>query len=159
MRAIANMFSYREKVLFSAKSFVMSLFIVHFFFPFLVVVSSLFLKSTISAFSSHDLCKYEYYNHEGGAWDESKLREFFYEADVQDILKIHVGRAGMEDFIAWNHTKSGIFSVKSAYHLAVQRKKSRKGGQESSRSCDQQKGWLAMWGTNVPGKVKVHFWQ
>jgi hypothetical protein len=58
----------------------------------------------------------------GGAWDEPKLREFFYEADVQDILKIHVGRAGMEDFIAWNHTKSGIFSVKSAYHLAVQRK-------------------------------------
>jgi hypothetical protein len=88
-----------------------------------------------------------------------KLREFFHEADVQDILKIHIGREGMEDLIAWNHTKTGIFSVKSAYHLAVHRKKIRNGEQESSRSCDQQKGWLAMWGTNVPGKVKVHFWR
>jgi hypothetical protein len=93
----------------------------------------------------------------GGAWDELKLREFFYEVDVQDILKIHIGREGVEDFIAWNHTKTGIFSVKLAYHLAVHRKKIRKGWKESSRSCDQQKGWLAMWGTNMPRKVKVHF--
>jgi hypothetical protein len=41
----------------------------------------------------------------------------FYEGDVEDILKIPVGRAGTGNYVAWNYTKNGIFSVKSAYHL------------------------------------------
>jgi hypothetical protein len=57
---------------------------------------------------------------EGGNWNKEKLDECFYETDVADILKIPVGRAGSEDYIAWNYTKNGIFSVRSAYHLKQQ---------------------------------------
>jgi hypothetical protein len=41
----------------------------------------------------------------------------FFEVDVTDILKIPVGRAGTDDYVAWNYTNNGIFSVRSAYHL------------------------------------------
>jgi hypothetical protein len=48
-------------------------------------------------------------NDEGVDWDVSKLHRFFYEFDVADILKIGVGGAGIEDCVAWNYTKNGIF--------------------------------------------------
>jgi hypothetical protein len=49
--------------------------------------------------------------------------------------------------------------VKSAYHLAVQRKRDRSGAAESSRSVEKHKGWLALWAAQVPGKIKVHMWR
>jgi hypothetical protein len=55
----------------------------------------------------------------GGAWDEQKLRDFFYEEDVKDILNTRVGRPGSDDFLAWNFTKNGLFfskvSISSSY--------------------------------------------
>jgi hypothetical protein len=36
----------------------------------------------------------------GHGWNEVKLRETFFEADVYDILKIPIGRAGTADYIA-----------------------------------------------------------
>jgi hypothetical protein len=53
----------------------------------------------------------------GGGWNIDKLNEVFYEGDVADILRIPVGRAGTSYYLAWNYTKNGIISVKSAYHL------------------------------------------
>jgi hypothetical protein len=38
----------------------------------------------------------------GIGWNEEKLREIFYDADMDDILKIPVGRAGTDDYMAWN---------------------------------------------------------
>jgi hypothetical protein len=54
---------------------------------------------------------------EGGEWSKEKLNNCFFETDVADIMKIPIGRAGSDDYIAWNYTKNGIFSVRSAYHL------------------------------------------
>jgi hypothetical protein len=92
-------------------------------------------------------------------WDVSKLHRFFYEFDVADILKIGVGGAGIEDCVAWNYTKNGIFSVRSAYHLQMKLRNNRGAGAVSSSSVDQRKGWLGLWGADVPGKVKIHVWR
>jgi hypothetical protein len=80
---------------------------------------------------------------DGQGWDEDKLRQFLPEPDVSDILRIPTGWLGSQDVPAWNFTKSGIFSVKSAYHLAV----------------DDHRGRLALWDVQVPGKVKIHMWR
>jgi hypothetical protein len=95
----------------------------------------------------------------GGAWDEHKLRAFFFDEDVHDILNTRVGRPGANDFIAWNFKKNGLFSVKSVYHLATELRKVKEERAESSRSCNMQKGWLSLWLANVPGKVKVNCWR
>jgi hypothetical protein len=96
---------------------------------------------------------------DGLGWDEEKLRLYLTEPDVSDVLRIPVGRAGSDDIQAWNFTKSGQFSVKSAYHLAVKVKSLKRATASSSVSCDEHKGRLALWDAEVPGKVKVHVWR
>jgi hypothetical protein len=89
---------------------------------------------------------------EGSAWDVEKVMAHFVPLDVTDILRTPVGRAGTTDFLAWNFTKNGVFSVKTAYHLALQKKKAARGASESSSSCDDHKGWLLLWDAQVPNK-------
>ena len=56
---------------------------------------------------------------DGQRWNEQRLRQFFFDGDVDDILRTTIGRPGSTDFQAWNFTNNGIFAVKLAYHLAV----------------------------------------
>jgi hypothetical protein len=79
----------------------------------------------------------------GGGWDETEL--------PQHLLPGHLQ--------VWNYSKNGVFSVKSAYHLAIQRKRATRGSVETSRNCDEHRGWLVLWGAQIPGKVKVHCWR
>jgi hypothetical protein len=96
---------------------------------------------------------------DGQGWNVAKLNELFFEGDVADILKTPVGRAGSEDYVTWNYTKNGIFSVKSAYHLRMQIIESQAGRAGPSISCEEHRGWLALWAANVPGKAKIHMWR
>jgi hypothetical protein len=95
----------------------------------------------------------------GQGWNESKLREVLFDADVDDILKIPVGSAGTEDYLAWNYTKNGVFSVRSAYHLKMHLNSVRAGSASSSTNLVGHRGWLALWDAQVPGKAKVHVWR
>lgn len=96
---------------------------------------------------------------EGQGWKMDKLQELFFESDIADITKISVGRAGTEDYLAWNYTKNGIFSVKSAYHLKMQSLAIRAGGASSSTNLEEHKGWLSLWDADIPGKAKIHIWR
>jgi hypothetical protein len=68
-------------------------------------------------------------------------------------------RAGTDDYVAWNYTKTGVFSVRSAYHLKQHLKKMAAGRGSSSLNCSEHRGWLLLWAANVPGKAKVHCWR
>jgi ribonuclease HI len=95
---------------------------------------------------------------EGGGWNLQKLNEVFFENDVEDISKIPIGRAGSVDYIAWNYTKNGIFSVWSTYHLKQQIRVSQAGRAGPSLNYDDHQGWLSLWAADVPAKVKIHCW-
>ncbi|KAL0327681.1 UNVERIFIED_CONTAM: hypothetical protein Sangu_1846100 [Sesamum angustifolium] len=51
-------------------------------------------------------------------WNAQLIRSIFWPVDSDLILGIPLGHLGLEDQIVWHHTKNGIFSVRSAYHLA-----------------------------------------
>ena len=51
-----------------------------------------------------------------GEWDEILMRDNFWPIDVERIPQIPMYHHDTEDFIAWYLTKSGIFSVRSAYY-------------------------------------------
>jgi hypothetical protein len=72
---------------------------------------------------------------------------------------VPVGRAGTDDYVAWNYTKNGQFSVRSAYHLKQHLKNMAARRAGPSMSCTEHKGCLALWAANVPNKVKVHGWR
>jgi hypothetical protein len=96
---------------------------------------------------------------DGSGWDLDKLNEAFFEVDVADILKIPIGRAGTDDYVAWNYTKNGQFSVRSAYHLKQHLKSMAAGRPGSSMNCVEHKGWLSLWAAKVPAKAKIHCWR
>jgi ribonuclease HI len=95
----------------------------------------------------------------GGGWDVEKLNDCFFEVDVNDIIKIPVGRAGTDDYLAWNYTKNRVFSVRSAYHLKQKLKKCAAGIAEPSLCTTEHQGWLALWNADVANKIKVHCWR
>jgi hypothetical protein len=52
-------------------------------------------------------------------WDETLIRDTFWEMDAECILSTPIGE-GFEDSPAWHFDSKGQFSVKSAYHVYVQ---------------------------------------
>ena len=69
------------------------------------------------------------------------------------------GGPGTYDYLAWNYTKNGEFSVKSAYHLKMTLNGVKSGRPESTSFLHKRKEWLALWDTCAPNKAKVHMWR
>jgi hypothetical protein len=53
-------------------------------------------------------------------WDSHLLQSILYPHDVKEVLNIRLSGRVTDDHMAWHLERSGIFSVRSAYHLAVQ---------------------------------------
>lgn len=98
-------------------------------------------------------------NQQGSAWDETKLQQAFSDDEVKEIKQIIVGGPGTEDYRAWNHTKSGVFSVRSAYHLGMSIKGACMALATSSSSAADHKSFLELWAADVPNKMKIHTWR
>ncbi|KAE8778267.1 NAC domain-containing protein 78 [Hordeum vulgare] len=65
------------------------------------------------------------------SWDNDLVWELFCEEDAKEILAIPV-RSGMDDQVAWHFDAKGQFSVKSAYHLGVKLRDSKRHRDASS---------------------------
>ena len=69
----------------------------------------------------------------------------------------------MEDFVAWNPSRNGIFSVRSAYRMMI-KTKYRRGiwidGRAGSSSTERdEQSWKLLWGTKIPGKIHMFMWR
>jgi len=76
-----------------------------------------------------------------------------------EILKIKIPRLGGVDYVAWHYEKNGIFSVRSAYRLAMRRTHGEAEIGSSSTTFDDRKVWKALRSAHVPEKVKVFAWK
>lgn len=56
---------------------------------------------------------------DGRDWDFHKLADIFNMADVEAISNIKLPQRHVEDFLAWHMERTGKFSVRSAYNLAL----------------------------------------
>jgi hypothetical protein len=52
-------------------------------------------------------------------WKEDLIRSLFPSYDAEEILRIRLPHSAEEDYIAWHHDKTGIFTVRSAYRFAL----------------------------------------
>ena len=50
-------------------------------------------------------------------WDTQLLREFFHPEDIPLILGLKLSHSFATDGYVWNHTKSGVYTVKYGYDL------------------------------------------
>lgn len=83
-------------------------------------------------------------DHSGTRWDEQKVDAMFSEDDARDIKQIVLGGPGVDDYQAWNYTKNGQFTVRSAYHLRMEMNKVKMGRAESSSSVRCHRSWMAL---------------
>ena len=48
-----------------------------------------------------------------------RSRQMFSSDEADEIMQIPMGGLTMEDFLAWNYTKNGVFTVRLTYHLGM----------------------------------------
>lgn len=87
------------------------------------------------------------------------VQEIFDEEDAVQIIRIPVC-GQLKDTVVWHFDKKGIFSVKSAYKVFVNRDacSSRRGQASGSGAIPDQTivDWKQPWQLECPGKV-IHF--
>lgn len=98
-------------------------------------------------------------NEQGTGWDDRKLEQVLSVGDALDVKQIAIGGPGKEDVRAWNHTKNGQFTVRSAYHLLMAQNPSTTARAGGSAGVLDHRCWLGLWSTSVPNKIKIHIWR
>lgn len=95
-------------------------------------------------------------------WDEELVMQTFSPEDTRIILQIPI-QDHLEDFTAWHYDKKGIFSVKSAYKVAMDcaARESRSGLTSTSSAAEEDGGfdWRKPWSMPLPNKVFHFLWR
>ncbi|KAG2725009.1 hypothetical protein I3760_01G047300 [Carya illinoinensis] len=89
-------------------------------------------------------------------WNEALIREIFVEAEVEQILSLPLSKMGSDDKMVWGPSRKGLFSVRSAYYLEMERRRN-KG--ESSTEFNRDSSWDNIWKLNIPEKAKLFLWK
>lgn len=97
-----------------------------------------------------------------GMWDELLVKDTFWERDAEIILSM-VTDENSEDWPAWHFNPKGVFTVKSAYKLAVSRREHEKArdasGSNDSDLSQRRFDWKKIWRLPLPNKVKMFIWR
>jgi len=92
-----------------------------------------------------------------GDWDVQLVQDIFWPWDAEEILRIPID-VDMDDWPAWHFDAKGIFSVKSAYKIAVARREAL-AGRDASTSDGNGFQWYKIWKLKVPNKVQMFLWR
>jgi hypothetical protein len=93
-----------------------------------------------------------------GNWDQELVNDIFNQEDSSLILAIPIFH-DME-VVAWHADPKGLFSVKSAYAIAVKRR-DHLNHDDASSSKNQQSNflWKNIWNQKVTNKIKMFLWR
>lgn len=89
-------------------------------------------------------------------WNGELLNEYFTEEEAQAIKKVFIPSFPRQDTWSWGLTKSGAFTVKSAYHRILN---SEWASSAASGCTSQDKVWDNIWHAKVPQKIKFFCWR
>lgn len=96
-------------------------------------------------------------NHSSKNWNEDLLKEVFYEEEAKVIANIPLSPLLPEDRMIWCGTASGIFTVRSAYHLGKEEQERR--AAQCSNGNTGQDVWTTLWAMELPHAVKIFVWR
>lgn len=94
----------------------------------------------------------------GQGWDRNLLSCVFWDCHIDAILRIPISRTSSLDVRRWFFSKSGYYTVKSAYYVARDLRKLRTNSATSSSNV-QEKNWSFVWKLDIPGKIRVFLWR
>ena len=97
-------------------------------------------------------------NDDSQKWNIDLIYSIFSNWEAQIICAIPLPPRKKPDRLFWNDTKSGLFTVKSAYHLQFKFKAAERVGERSNAGGDR-KFWKFIWALSIPAKVKNFLWR
>jgi hypothetical protein len=94
-----------------------------------------------------------------GSWRTDLLYHYFAPADVSEILKISPSARLNTDLLSWSPEKRGLFTVRSAYGLAMDELWRSSTTSSSSAPDGRRIIWDLIWKSIVPPKVHHFAWR
>ena len=91
-------------------------------------------------------------------WKADRVRALFYPFEAETILKIPLSYSLPNDSIIWLGNKRGVFSVKSAYYVALALVEEPSMGECSSGDY-RALLWRKMWHLKLLTKVRIFAWR
>jgi hypothetical protein len=88
-------------------------------------------------------------------WDADLVNQTFWPIDARRILAIPLSAHMMEDFVSWHFTKTGIFSVRSAYFVEWESQFRHRVNCSDDGPMNDHPMWAMIWKLRVPSKVKI----
>ena len=91
-------------------------------------------------------------------WKVDLVKRTFLPVEVDTILSIPFSYSLPDDKLIWTGNKRGVFSVRSAYYVALPIVETNHDG-ESSTSDPQTPLWKKVWHLNLPAKIRIFVWR
>jgi hypothetical protein len=91
-------------------------------------------------------------------WRFCFIKEIFSNWDAKAILSIQLAQVPRRDSLFWNATSTGVFSVKSAYHVWISHQAKSCLGETSVVGQDKA-FWKYIWALSIPPKTKSFLWR
>ncbi|KAL0350015.1 UNVERIFIED_CONTAM: hypothetical protein Sradi_4150700, partial [Sesamum radiatum] len=88
-------------------------------------------------------------------WNESLVNSLLWPEDRDLILQIPLCLVGSTYLLVWHYSRNGLFSVRSAYHLALAWARPA----SSSEIRWSRQLWSKIWQAHMPNKAKVFIWR
>jgi hypothetical protein len=85
------------------------------------------------------------------------VKETFSEEEAKAILSIPIGGTNRPNTLIWRGMAFGMFTVRSAYHLA--KELSMQDQAESSIRREESPIWKGIWNSQMPNAVKTFIWR
>jgi hypothetical protein len=92
-----------------------------------------------------------------GWWDFNRISNSFSAEDTHRICEMVISPLRQEDKLVWNGAKNGIFTVKTAYHLEMERRQNQIG--ESSSAMQTREFWKSLWRRDISPALKNFAWR
>jgi hypothetical protein len=93
-------------------------------------------------------------------WNIQLLERVFWAHDVEVIRKLKIPSGQFTDVLAWHYGKNGVFTVRSAYRLAIQlRAQEMNDAANSAYAMGERPVWRTIWSLPIPQKVRIFIWR
>ncbi|KAL5743547.1 hypothetical protein ACOSP7_026419 [Xanthoceras sorbifolium] len=92
-----------------------------------------------------------------GGWKSNLEWSAFLLEDERLILNLPCSSSNNSDSLIWHYDRSGVYSVKSGYWVAIEKKNYATAS--SSSSFAGFSWWRHLWSLKVPSKVKIFLWR
>jgi hypothetical protein len=94
---------------------------------------------------------------DSGWWNIELIHRIFLPEEAAAICSLALSPHGLPDKLFWQGTPHGNFTVRSAYHLELDRRARQAG--ECSTPYSAREAWSKIWKLHVPGVVRHFLWR